>query len=130
VGNAVHEANRHLLLTFNDRYDGGTGFAVTRKPRLPNAVYSMEFYASHWLPDGLQKLQIYEGRGHGWGLPVWIGEFTAFNHTRLNPDIPRAEDWQLYTMKLLTWCRKHYVGWALAGQPDAELAAILTEYGH
>ena len=130
VGKAVHEANRHLLLIFNDRYDNSTGFAVTSKPRLANAVYSMEFYASNWVPDGLERMQLYEGRGHGWGLPVWIGEFSAFNHTRLNPDIPRDPYWKRHTIALLTWCIKHRIGWSLSGEPDAKLAAILKEYGH
>jgi len=130
VGKAVHEANRHLLLIFNDRYDNLTGFAVTTKPRLANAVYSMEFYASNWVPDGLERMQLYEGRGHGWGLPVWIGEFSAFNHTRLNPDIPRDPYWKRHTIALLTWCIKHRIGWSLSGEPDAKLAAILKEYGH
>lgn len=128
VGRAVHRANPHLLSIYWDQLDRRTGqFAVTRRPQVPNGVYSFEFYSGTWKPDGVKRMAALQQRGHGWGDPVTIGEFTAFNYSRKVYGVPFSPHWQRDTRAVLVWARNHRVGWNIAGEVDWRLGPILRQ---
>jgi hypothetical protein len=130
VGAAVHRANPHLLLIYWDSVGHGrkARFSITRRPAVPKRVYGFEFYASRWYPQGLRRLRRFVQRGHGWGHPVSIGEFTAFNYTRRESGLDYPSTWRAQTNSVVRWAKRHGVGWNISGEVDEKLAVILRQW--
>jgi hypothetical protein len=130
VGAAVHRANPHVLLIYWDWVTRGriARFAITRRPAIPRRVYGFEFYASRWTPQGLRRMTRFHQRGHGWGHPVSIGEFTAFNYTRKDFGVNVPSTWRTSTVRTLRWARRHGVGWNISGKVDDKVAGILRQW--
>jgi hypothetical protein len=111
VGRSIHAANRHLLLLFPDQQNTRTKlFAVTHRPALPRAVYAVEFYAPNWLPNGHRRLQTYVERSRGWGLPLWVLEFNAFQG--VGAESTPSPHWRKDAEGFLSFTKKNGIGWS------------------
>jgi Cellulase (glycosyl hydrolase family 5) len=112
VGKAIHSGNRHLLIMTNEWHSWKKpGFwAVTRKPRVPNAVEIFEFYAGNWDPVGIGRMKLYRGRADNWHRPLWVEEFYAFLPTfsgmAINPE------WVVHANSFLSYAKRRHIGWA------------------
>lgn len=113
VGTAIHAANPHLLVVFEENRSKSTGlWALTERPRIPNAVMSVHFYGRTWDDPvrGRPLLERYHRRSADWGLPLWIGESTVFYYTTPFPHDP---DWERDLRRMLAYCRERHIGWTI-----------------
>jgi hypothetical protein len=108
----IRTGNQHLLIFYWDQQSTETKlFALTRKPVLTNAVYGAEFYSSSWYPRGEKRLATYLDRATSWGVPMAMGEFSAYNYT-LDGYTP-FPGWRTSTRQTLAYARKHGIGWSI-----------------
>jgi len=112
-GTAIHEANPDLLLIVEDaatcRFPD---FGLSRKPDLPNLVYSFHMYCPAWQPYGQTLVDKYLNRARDWDVPLFMGEFAAFGAaagSEPNSDLPPPKAIEVATA--LTYCREHDVSW-------------------
>jgi cellulase (glycosyl hydrolase family 5) len=112
TGRAIRRADRHLLILTPDQKDWETGrFALTRKPKVANAVYDFEFFAPNWRTSGRPRMVAYWNRARAWHRPAWAEEFYAFLPTSGgNP----APTWDENTRKFLGYARDRHIGWSYA----------------
>jgi len=109
VGRAIHAANPHLLLAFQDsQYRGPGSLALRRPPALPNVVYTFHMYYPVWSPGGLAMTRTYLRRADAWNVPLWISEFDAFGYA--SPAGTHVR-WARQLASMLRFCRLHGVGW-------------------
>jgi hypothetical protein len=121
VAPIVHRSNPHLLLVLEDR-DGPGTFAVTSLPRVPGIVLSVHLKESNWNdPSQQQPGQEYSGlqavtadlrRSETLGVPLYVGEFYAFDgvHSQAN-SIKQDTAWQQDTAAFLQFAAVHHVSW-------------------
>jgi Cellulase (glycosyl hydrolase family 5) len=113
VGSAIHAANPHLLVVFEENRSKSTGlWALTERPRIPNAVMSVHFYGKTWDDPvrGRPLLERYYRRSAEWKLPLWIGESTVFYYTTPFPHDP---NWEQDLRRMLAYCRERHIGWTI-----------------
>lgn len=72
LGQSVHRANSELLLIVQD---DPPATPITRRPALPNLVYSIHLYPKKWDAPAAAKLTASVARGAKWNAPLWVGEF-------------------------------------------------------
>jgi aryl-phospho-beta-D-glucosidase BglC (GH1 family) len=119
VGTAIHEANPHLLLIYQDKRLNTGSTALNGRPDLPNAVYSVHMYPSSWNSrQGRALTQFYADRAAAWGAPLWIGEFTAFGYTGTTGPSP---GWEADLRAFLAFCRERNIGWTLISYSESRL---------
>jgi hypothetical protein len=119
VGRAIHRGNRHLLVITTD-YLSRTShpfWALTRKPKLANAVYGFEFYAKNWSTVGLNRMKKFRRRATNWHRPVWVEEFFAYLPTGSGPP---SSSWKTSTYGFLKYTKNNHIGWSFA--PYSRLA--------
>jgi hypothetical protein len=117
TGKAIRSVNPNILLVFEDNAWTGysqSGFLLPRPLSLPNAVYSWHFYPGTW-QEGKAPLQEHVDRAKEWNLPLWIGEFNAFDYAT---DAGYPPDWADQLAEFMAYSKVHDVGWTL------------WEYGH
>jgi hypothetical protein len=123
VGQAIHQANARLLLIAEDgtlSYYLTRGFAMTRKPNVPNLVFSWHWYPPNWdrtrqgrrHETGKESLQAHADRAREWGVPFWVGEFNAFNQAFNNPAVRTDKNWKADTLAMMAWAKAAGVGWS------------------
>jgi hypothetical protein len=111
VGKAIHRENPRLLVLFQEfRSRRLNMWSLTRKPRLNRAVMDNHFYAAKWIPQGRQWLEQAHRRARAWNLPLWVGEFMAFNRS---VGLPDRRGWAPMTRKMLTYAKRRGIGWAV-----------------
>jgi endoglycosylceramidase len=111
VGAAVHAANPHLLLIFEENLSRSSNIlSLTGKPDLPNAVYSAHFYQNNWAPDGAYRMKVYSRRARSWNLPFWVGEFRTFGYTSHQAPVP---GWEGDVAAFTRFCKQNDIGWAV-----------------
>jgi hypothetical protein len=109
LGSAIQEANRKLLLVFEDGGQPGIGeFFLPSPPPLSNLVYSFHLYVMD-MGQGLPVYQASLGRARGWGVPLYMGEFNAFFGTTRGP----GPSWDTDTRKFLRRLKRDDVGWSV-----------------
>jgi hypothetical protein len=114
TGRAIGAVNPHLLRIFEEQRSRRTNrWALTRRPRLANAVFSMHLYAQRWVGDGQERLSQAHRRARGWVLPMWVGEWTMYNRTTgwhtAHPG------WKKSSRRTLAYCKRHHIGWSILG---------------
>jgi Cellulase (glycosyl hydrolase family 5) len=84
------------------------GFALDALPRLKNVVYSWHFYPTTWRA-GRPSMVAHVERAKSWNVPLWIGEFNAFNYGK-GVDVDPA--WAADTAAMMEYCKANNVGWS------------------
>lgn len=140
IGKAIRSVNPRILLVFEDNAWTGysqNGFLLPRKLSLPNSVYSWHFYPESW-NEGKAPLQEHVDRAKEWNVPLWIGEFNAFDYAT---DTGYPPDWADQLAELMAYMKTNNVSWTLweyghgrnsgivdkRGRPKADLIAGLQQ---
>jgi hypothetical protein len=115
MGSAMAAANPHLLLIFEDSVPGlMSGSPIMNSPpSVANAMYEFHIYTANWA-----KAQPYVGafldNAKKWGVPVWMGEFDAFEAGCTGPNCASLVDpnWRADTQAMLAYCDSNGINWA------------------
>ncbi len=133
TGNAIHAVAPGLLAIYADwlsRPPAKVVWAITRKPKLKNAAYSFEFYASNWESGMRQRFERFHQRTVDWNVPGWSDEWDAFHYGgRLRTGVVVDPHWWRDTKALLATSKTERMGWSFLGAVDDPLAAVLRK-GH
>lgn len=121
VAPAVQQANPHILIIVEDKDDPGS-FELTQLPPVTNIVLSIHLHEDYWsaptagqlpLPyTGQQALEANVERSQQWDVPLYVGEFYAFDGTGnqsggKQPDV----DWVADTASFVSYCRDNGISW-------------------
>lgn len=115
VSKAISAANPNVLVVFEDVSPNlmpqGISPILTAPPPVPNAVYSLHVYTSGW-GTAEPLLQAHLNNARKWGVPLYIGEFNAFNagdngvYAKVDPN------WQADTQSMLAFCKTNGISWS------------------
>jgi aryl-phospho-beta-D-glucosidase BglC (GH1 family) len=119
---AIHQANPNILLMLEDRETPGS-FKLTHLPSVSNVVLSIHLHEDYWtapsagqnqLPTGGQAaLAANVARAQAWNVPLYIGEFYAFDATgNQNGNKQPDGNWASDTAKFLSYAKSNNIGWA------------------
>ncbi len=115
MGTGIRTVNPDLLLVLEDFGPGSADrgvFASNQPPPFPNAVYSFHVYKPDW-SSFEPTAAAYVGHAGPWNVPMWMGEFNAFNADSVASGIPfRDRNWRGDTQALMAYLRGRNVGWA------------------
>jgi len=113
MGQIISGANPHLLLIFEDSTPGlmHTAPILNSPPSFVNAVYEFHIYTSTWT-TAQPYVQAFLGKAKSWGVPVWMGEFDAFEAGCTGVNCKLDPNWQADTEAMLTFCNSEGVNWA------------------
>jgi hypothetical protein len=118
----IHQANPNLLLLLEDKADPGT-YELTALPDLPNIVLSIHLHEDYWsspaagqsvLPvSGQAALSANDERAARWDVPLYVGEFYAFDVTGNQNGLKTADaNWAADTAAFLSYCRANDISWS------------------
>jgi len=138
MGRAIAGVNPHLLLVFEEPPPGlmpGTP-VITTPPSTPNAVYSFHIYTSDWA-TAQPYVQAFLANAKSWGIPVWLGEFDAFEAGCTGTNCSLDQNWQVDTQSLLNFCNENGINWSyfsyyslgtdvVSAVPHSEILAVLV----
>jgi len=113
MGKAIESVNPNLLVVFEEPPPGlmKSSPIMTSPPSVPNAMYEFHIYTSDWT-TAQPYVEAYLGNAKAWGVPVWMGEFDAFEAGSTGPDSVLDPNWQADTQALLTYCNANGINWA------------------
>jgi Cellulase (glycosyl hydrolase family 5) len=119
---AMHAADPRALVIVEDR-DDPSMYQVTQLPPVPDVVLSIHLHEDYWSGPGngqptlpysaSQALAANVQRSTGWNVPLYIGEFYAFDGAGVQeagknqPDSNYVAD----TASFLNYARQHSVSW-------------------
>jgi Cellulase (glycosyl hydrolase family 5) len=113
MGNAIASANPHLLLVFEEPPPGlmSSSPIMSTPPSVANAMYSFHIYTADWA-SAQPYVQAYLRNAKSWGVPVWMGEFDAFEAGCTGTNCRLDSNWQADTQSLLSFCNTNAINWA------------------
>jgi hypothetical protein len=113
MGQFIAQENPHLLLVFEDTTPGLMHSApiINSPPSISNAVYEFHIYTSTWA-TAEPYVQAFLNNAKDWGVPVWLGEFDAFEAGCTGVSCNLDPNWQADTQALLAFCNSEDINWA------------------
>ncbi|HXX72904.1 MAG TPA: cellulase family glycosylhydrolase [Candidatus Acidoferrales bacterium] len=113
MGKAIAQNSPHLLLVFEDTTPGLMHDApiISLLPSIPNAVYEFHIYTSTWA-TAQPYVQAFLNNAKNWEVPVWLGEFDAFEAGCSGVNCQLDTNWQADTQSLLTFCNSEDINWS------------------
>jgi hypothetical protein len=84
---------------------------TTSPPAIANAMYSFHIYTPDWA-TAQPYVQAYLRNAKSWGVPVWMGEFNAFEAGCTGTNCKLDQNWQVDTQSLLTFVNSNGINWA------------------
>jgi hypothetical protein len=113
MGRFIAQANPHLLLVFEDTPPGlmHTAPILNSPPSIANSVYEFHIYTSTWA-TAQPYVQAFLNNAKNWGVPVWLGEFDAFEAGCTGLNCSLDPNWQADTQALLGFCNSEGINWA------------------
>jgi aryl-phospho-beta-D-glucosidase BglC (GH1 family) len=115
ISTAISTANPRLLIVFEDPPHGLmpqlTFPLITSPPEVPNAVYEVHIYVSNW---GVAHplLEAYFSNAKKWGIPLYLGEFDAFEAGNNAIYATVDPNWQADTQSMLAYCKTNNISWS------------------
>jgi aryl-phospho-beta-D-glucosidase BglC (GH1 family) len=115
ISTAISTANPRLLIVFEDPPHGLmpqlTSPLITSPPPVPNAVYEVHIYVANW---GVAQplLQAYRNNAEKWGVPLYLGEFNAFEAGNNAIYATIDPNWQADTQSMLAYCKTNGISWS------------------
>lgn len=118
----LHQVNPNLLFMLEDRETPGS-YHLHSLPDVPNVVLSIHLHQDYWsapsagqtaLPvNGQQVMADAVQRARTWNVPLWVGEFYAFDATgNQNGNKQPDASWMADTSSALNFFRQNDIGWA------------------
>ncbi len=137
VAPAIEKANSHLLILLEDKDDPGT-FELTKLPDVPNVVLSVHLHEDYWSTKGADQetlpysaeeaLTANVQRADNWDVPLYVGEFYAFDGTGSQGSLRQPDpNWVSDTKAFVTYCREQGVSWAFWSWTQKQNPAIQPE---
>ena len=113
MGQAIAQNNPHLLLVFEDTTPGLMHDApiINSPPSVANAVYEFHIYTSTWA-TAQPYVQAFLSNSQRWGVPIWLGEFDAFEAGCTGVNCNLDSNWQADTQAMLAFCNSEGINWA------------------
>jgi hypothetical protein len=113
MGRSIARENPHLLLVFEDTTPGLMHSAPIMKslPLIANAVYEFHIYTANWA-TAQPYVQAFLGNAENWGVPLWLGEFDAFEAGCTGSNCSLDSNWQADTLAILAFCNSEGINWA------------------
>jgi hypothetical protein len=113
MGLAISAVNPHLLLIFEDSTPGLMPDApiMTMAPSIQNSMYEFHIYTSDWT-TAQPYVQAFLDNARKEGVPVWMGEFDAFEAGCTGTSCKLDPNWQVDTQDLLAFCGSNGINWA------------------
>ena len=115
ISTAISAANPRMLIVFEDPPHGlmpqASSPVITAPPSVPNVVYEVHIYVSNW-EVAQPLLEAYFSNAKKWGIPLYLGEFNAFEagnnaiYAQLDPN------WQPDTQSMLAYCKTNEISWS------------------
>jgi endoglucanase len=137
MGRNISSVNPHLLLIYEDSPPGLMPGApiVSNAPSIQNAMYEFHIYTSDWA-TAQPYVQSFLDDAKKNGVPVWMGEFDAFEAGCTGVNCKLDQSWQSDTQALLSFCNTNGINWAYFSYyslgtgvqsqvPHAEILAVL-----
>jgi len=113
MGKNISSANPHLILIYEDSTPGlmPSSPIISTAPSVQNSMYEFHIYTSDWA-TAQPYVQAFLDNAREQGVPVWMGEFDAFEAgcTGVNCELDQA--WQADTQDLLSYCNSNGINWA------------------
>ena len=113
MGQTIAHNNPKLLLVFEDSTPGLMHNApiITTAPAIVNAMYEFHIYTANWA-TAQPYVQAFLNHSKSWGVPVWLGEFDAFEAGCTGVNCNLDANWQADTQALLNFCNSQNINWA------------------
>jgi cellulase (glycosyl hydrolase family 5) len=113
MGSAIAAANPHLLLIYEDSTPGlmPSSPIISKPPSIANAMYEFHIYTSDWT-TGQPYVQAFSANARSAGIPIWMGEFDAFEAGCTGVNCHLDPNWQADTQSLLSFCKTNGINWA------------------
>jgi hypothetical protein len=118
----LHAAAPHALLIVEDKDDPGT-FELTQLPKVPNVVLSIHLHEDYWKVPGAGQVPLpYSAesalaanvaRAQHFGVPLYVGEFYAFDASGVQPALSHQRDanFAVDTRAFSAYAADHDVSW-------------------
>ncbi len=113
MGQAISEANPHILLIFEDSVPGlmASSPIISSPPDVANAMYEFHIYTGSWA-TAQPYVEAFLNNAERWGIPSWMGEFDAFEAGCTGTNCALDPNWQVDTQSLLAFCNSNGINWA------------------
>ena len=113
MGQAISKANPHLLLIFEDSTPGlmPSSPVITAAPSVPNTMYEFHIYTSDWT-TAQPYVSAFLDSAKKFGVPVWMGEFDAFEAGCTGVNCKLDPNWEADTEALLSFSNANDINWA------------------
>ncbi|MGD0637098.1 MAG: cellulase family glycosylhydrolase [Nitrososphaerales archaeon] len=113
MGDAIEAVNPHLLVAFEEPPPGlvKSSPIISSAPAVPNALYEFHIYTSDW-STAQPYVKAFLGNARAWGVPLWMGEFDAFEAGSTGSNSTLDPNWQADTQSLLAYCNANGINWA------------------
>jgi aryl-phospho-beta-D-glucosidase BglC (GH1 family) len=121
VAPAIRAASPHILIILEDRDDPGT-FLLTKLPPVADLVLSIHLHEDYWTSPSAGQQQLAFGgqaaleanvaRSRQWQVPLYVGEFYAFDGTGSQSSIRQSDaNFVSDTTSFVSYCKLHNVSW-------------------
>jgi hypothetical protein len=136
IGTAIRAVAPHWLLIFEYLPSDAAAFGLTSPPPFKDQLYSVHVYAPDWATAQAELMDPAWTTAQQWGMPVFVGEFSAFGATSNRGGDP---GWQDETRQMLAYMKERGISWTVFGyagglsvinrdgQPRVEVIRILQE---
>lgn len=136
MGTAVRAVAPDWLLIFEYVPSESATFGLTAPPPFENQVYSIHTYAPDWATAQQELMEPAWITAQQWGMPLFVGEFSAFGGTTPGGGGP---DWQDEARQMLDYMRERSISWTVfgyagglsvisrAGEPRVEVIRALQQ---
>ncbi len=122
VASAIEKANSHLLIIVEDKDDPGT-FELNQLPKVANVVLSIHLHEDYWSTAGTDQqtlpynaeeaLAANVQRARAWNVPLYVGEFYAFDGTGSQGSGRQPDpNWIADTKSFVAYAGQQGVSWA------------------
>jgi len=113
MGKNISSANPRLLLIYEDSTPGlmASSPIISTAPSVQNLMYEFHIYTSDWA-TAQPYVQAFLDNSRKQGVPVWMGEFDAFEAGCTGVNCKLDQDWEADTQALLNYCNSNGINWA------------------
>jgi aryl-phospho-beta-D-glucosidase BglC (GH1 family) len=121
VAPAIRKVSPNILIILEDKDDPGA-FELTKLPPVDDLLLSIHLHEDYWtVPSsgqtatsfsGLSALEANVTRSQQWNVPLYVGEFYAFDGSGAQDGSKQKDDnFVSDTKSFLTYCQQHDISW-------------------
>jgi aryl-phospho-beta-D-glucosidase BglC (GH1 family) len=111
LGRTIRRVAPHWLLLFEYYPPTNQALDLSSPPPFDNQVYELHVYGEGWL-EAKVFLDFAWKQATEWGMPLFLGEFSAFGATSPSGGVP---NWQEETREMLDYMKERGISWTVFG---------------